>query len=275
MGRETTSTADLYLEELTRREDRKRALNSCYMDSDRIADCLEEGLITEEEAREVRRSYLFDGRFYGDYPLELDTALRREDITYEEYCENLKRYYIRRNPPEGEIEGLLDFWDLGAENWDYDYRDDLDECFLWYGPEDWKIKEGKPPEFEIIDYRSPYALSEMQDHEIEAAAYLFHLIEERTSGEEGIDKPLEFLEELTLNGFRVPKSLDKILLEARNHDAEWSGPFEMSKLRFTRFRNKIRRYAATFWFNLFFHRPDIYEDFWEKSETRSRHLIIK
>ncbi len=275
MGRETGSASDCYLEELERRKERKRALNSCYMNPDRIGDCLENELITLEEAKEVRRSYLFEGSFRGDYPLELDAALRRGDITYPEYCNNTKRYYLRRNQAEGEMEGLADFWEMDLSR--KLLGDDEEDYFDGFFPEEEppKEKQERFGEFDKIDYRSPYSLSEMRDVEIESAARLFYLIEKRSSGLEGITKPLEFLEELTLNGFRLPKNLHKVLLESRNHDEFMYGPFEMSKLRFTRFRNKVRRYSATFWFNLFFNCPNIYEDFWEKTESRSKHLVIK
>jgi len=273
MGRETSSASDSYLEELERRRERKRALNSCYMNPGKIGDCLEDGLITPEEAKEVRRSYLFDSSFIGDYPLRLDAALRSGDINDWEYCEWLKKYHLKRNQVKGERDGILDFWELDLDVLvrDYDQENDWDWLDYEEPPEE---KKERPPEFDRIDYRSPYELSEMRDDEIKKAASLFYLIEERTSGPDGIE-PLAFIEELSLNGFGLPKSLDKVLSESRNHDEFMHGPFEMSKLRFTRFRNKVRRYAAGFWFNLFFNRPDIYEELWEKTESRSKHLVVQ
>ncbi len=263
------------IDRLRRREERRKALDSCYMDPDKIPICLEDGLITEEDAKEVRRHHLFDDTFRGNYPLELDSALRRGDITYEEYCARSKEYYVKRDQVGGDREGVIeDWWDFAPENWDAicETQEDYEDWMFWDDGR-WKIRKEREREFEIVDYRGPHGLSEMHDGEIEAAARIFYLVEKKHSEPQGITQPLEFLAELMLHGFKLPKYFNRVLKEQSEYD-EGGRFFEMSKLKYTRFRNRVRRYASTFWFNLCFNCPEIYEEFWENRE-KTASLIVK
>lgn len=254
--------------ELKRKSLREKALNSCYMNPDKIEDYLQEGTISPGDAREIRRTHVLDDNFTENRPLELDVALRRGDITYWEYCEYIKRFYLKADQPRGEVNGMLDFSEVSPENIDWNWTKEYEELFLLGGPPARKIKSERTGEFGKIDFRSPYPLSEMDDSEIERAASLFYLIEKRNSDSGGINKPLEFIEELNLNGFRLPNSLNKILLESRKHDC-LDEHFKMSKLRFARFRNKVRSYVTSFWIKIFFHSPKIYENVWKTDKLKA------
>ncbi len=264
MNKKTFSSYDPILD-LEKKDEKQRVLNYCYMDQDKIPNYLEDGLINKEEAREIRREHLFNV-FTDDYHLKLDAAFRNGDITFQEYCDHVKKYYMDGDQTEGEKEGAIEHY----QEFDSSIHNELESCGFELGyvedlgdePPGWKCRKKRFLEFNKIDFRSPYDLPEMQNWEIKKACSLFNLIKKRYSESGEITKPLKFIEDLELNGFKLPKNLEKVLLESINHDLEFDGPFEMSKIRFARFKSKVNRYAATFWFNVFFHCPEVYKDFW-------------
>jgi hypothetical protein len=296
---EKESNNEDFFEKLEKERDQKRALNDCYMDIEKVEPYLKEGLIDEEQARGIRKTHLLSDNYPQDYPLKLDAALRNGDITYQEYCDNVKKYYRKCDQVKGDEEGVIeDGFEFDASNYEalqensdmslekdalifYEYylyfRDNKNDPMIrgiltpdlskYLSKLNTRTRKKTEPEFESVDFRLPYSLGEILDYELEKAMNVFHLIEQRYSKQEG--NPLIFIEDLKINGFRLPKSLDKVLLESQNHEEAYGEMIPMSKTRATRLKNKVSRYIATFWFTIYFNRPEEYEKFWnsDKLET--------
>ena len=96
-----------------------KAIDDCYMDASKIPRYLEDGLMDEFEAREVRRARLFEDNIGDDYLKELEVACRVGDISHAEYCAMERKHYLKNDIAAGmaEIFGWED-WDQ-FDNGDY------------------------------------------------------------------------------------------------------------------------------------------------------------
>lgn len=112
-----------FLEVLIRRNERKLALMLCLNNPNKVHEYFEAGVLDKADFCSIlRHHYLSDS---GDVPRKLEEGLRKHLISWNEFVQNSRAYYMRFSQSSNiPIQGYLD----GFLNWDEYFLYIYSEC---------------------------------------------------------------------------------------------------------------------------------------------------